>query len=280
MKAHFFDLDTILVTNAKVWIVDKTIPNIPILKINQSEFNLIKSGVFKHQGNKINFAGHEYWLPTDLFEKLKIKAKNYRADISNLSFSMQEFMNKELIENLDYNINIENIIHLKNTDDDIYVICSKNSQKNHELMISKIEEKLKENGLQIKKYYHISETFYNRSEDDIAHKKVRLLLQHIIGYKTEGDKFIDEKVTEYQEVFYYEDEETSIKMANDCNKLFMILLSNTESTLKDIIKQEIKNPHYLFVNKITFNRVNKFITNKILIEFSNLIKAFESFKIR
>ena len=69
-------------------------------------------------------------------------------------------------------------------------------------------------------------------------------------------------------------------MANDCNKLFMILLSNTESTLKDIIKQEIKNPHYLFVNKITFNRVNKFITNKILIEFSNLIKAFESFKIR
>ena len=77
MKAHFFDLDTILVTNAKVWIVDKTIPNIPILKINQSEFNLIKSGVFKHQGNKINFAGHEYCLPTDLFEKLKIKAKNY-----------------------------------------------------------------------------------------------------------------------------------------------------------------------------------------------------------
>ena len=41
---------------------------------------------------------------------------------------MQEFLNKELIENLDYNINISNISHLKNTDDHIYIICSKNAK--------------------------------------------------------------------------------------------------------------------------------------------------------
>ena len=39
-------------------------------------------------------------------------------------------------------INLENILHLKNTDDDIYVICSKNTKRNYELMISKIEDKL------------------------------------------------------------------------------------------------------------------------------------------
>jgi hypothetical protein len=105
MKAHFFDLDTILTTDNKVWLVDKTIPNIPIMKISQSDFNLIKKGIYKSQGNSINFSGHTYWLPTDLFEKIKIKAKNHRADISNLAFSLQEFMNKELIENLDYDIN-------------------------------------------------------------------------------------------------------------------------------------------------------------------------------
>jgi hypothetical protein len=35
MKAHFFDIDLILSTNSQVWIVDKTIPNIPIMKISK-----------------------------------------------------------------------------------------------------------------------------------------------------------------------------------------------------------------------------------------------------
>lgn len=279
MKAHFFDIDVILSTNSQVWIVDKTIPNIPIMKISKSDFNLIKRGIYKSQGNSINFGGHTYWLTTEMMETLKIKAKNHRADVSNLAFSMQEFMNKELIENLEYTINIENVLHLKNTDDDIYVICSKNNRKNYELMISKIEDKLKENGLIIKKFYYISETFYNRNSDDISHKKVRLLLQHLIGLKTEGDKFTDEKLEQYDEVSYYDDEETSTQLACDSNKLLMVLLERTESSLKDVIKDSLKStPHILFVNYITGNKVNRFVTTKILIQFSNLIKTFESFK--
>ena len=279
MKAHFFDLDTILTTNNKVWIVDKTIPNIPIMKISQSDFNLIKKGIYKSQGNSIDFSGHTYWLSTDLFEKIKIKAKNHRADISNLAFSLQEFMNKELIENLDYDINLENILHLKNTDDDIYVICSKNTKRNYELMISKIEDKLKENGLVIKKFYFISETFYNRVSDDVAHKKVRLLLQHILGLKTEGDKFTDEKLEQYSELFYYDDEENAIKLAKESNRLLTVLSSNTENKLKEIIKEDLKSKkHTLYVNLITGNKVNRFITTKVDIQFSNLITVFESFK--
>jgi hypothetical protein len=279
MKAHFFDIDVILSTNSQVWIVDKTIPNIPIMKVSKSDFNLVKRGIYKSQGNSINFGGHTYWLTTEMMETLKIKAKNHKADISNLAFSMQEFMNKELIENLEYTINIENVLHLKNTDDDIYVICSKNNRKNYELMISKIEDKLKENGLIIKKFYYISETFYNRNSDDISHKKVRLLLQHLIGLKTEGDKFTDEKLEKYNEVFYYDDEETSTQLACDSNKLLMVLLSNTESSLKDIIKDDLKSTkRNLFVNYITGNKVNRFVTTKVLIQFSNLIKTFERFK--
>jgi hypothetical protein len=281
MKAHFFDLDTILTTDNKVWLVDKTIPNIPIMKISQSDFNLIKKGIYKSQGNSINFSGHTYWLPTDLFEKIKIKAKNHRADISNLAFSLQEFMNKELIENLDYDINLENILHLKNTDDDIYVICSKNTKRNYELMISKIEDKLKENGLIIKKFYFISETFYNKVSDDISHKKVRLLLQHIVGLKTEGDKFTEEKLAQYDELFFYDDEENVIKLAKESNKLLTVLLSNTDNKLKEIIKEDLKSKKYtIYVNLITGNKVNRFVTTKVDIQFSNLITVFESFKWR
>jgi hypothetical protein len=281
MKAHFFNLDTILITNNKVWIVDKTIPNIPIMKITQSDFNLIKKGIYKSQRNSINFSGQTYWLPTDLFEKLKIKAKNNKTDVSNLAFSLQEFMNKELIENLEYDINLENILHLKNTDDDIYVICSKNTKRNYELMISKIEDKLKENGLIIRKFYFISETFYNKVSDDIAHKKVRLLLQHIVGLKTEGDKFTEEKLDQYDELFFYDDEENVIKLAKESNKLLTVLLSKTDIKLKEIIKEDLKSKnHTLYVNLITGNKVNRFITTKVDIQFSNLITVFESFKWR
>ena len=90
MKAHFFDIDVILSTNSQVWIVDKTIPNIPIMKISKSDFNLIKRGIYKSQGNSINFGGHTYWLTTEMMETLKIKSKNHRADVSNLAFSISE----------------------------------------------------------------------------------------------------------------------------------------------------------------------------------------------
>lgn len=278
-KSHFFDVDTILVSDNKVWIVDKTNPNNPIMKISKSEFNLIKSGIYKSQNNKIDFSGKSYWLPSDMLDIIKIKCKNNKSNVANLGFSMQEFMNKEIIDNIDYSINIENILHLKNTDDDIYFICSRNNKKNYELMISKIEDKLKENGLKIKKYYFISETFYNRNGDQISHKKVRLLLQHLVGLKTEGDKFTDEELEKYTELYFYDDEEYAIKLAIDSNKLLTFLLSNTDPNLKDRIKSELKEEErLLFVNYVTSNRVNRFITTKVKIEFSNLIKAFESFK--
>ena len=49
----FFDLDVLIDMNQQCWIVEKTRPNIPIMKISKSDFNLIKSGIYSKQGNKI-----------------------------------------------------------------------------------------------------------------------------------------------------------------------------------------------------------------------------------
>jgi hypothetical protein len=278
MKAYFFDIDTILTVDNKVWLIDKSNPNIPLLKIDQSDFNLIKSGIFKSQGNKINFAGDSYWIHTELMNTIKIKCKNNKSDISNLAFSMQEFMNKELIENVDYDIDLQTIMHVKNSDDHIYFICSKNTKRNYELIIKKIEDKLRDNGLIIKNYYFISETFYNRNEDNVSHKKVRLLLQHLIGLKTEGDKFTSEEIEEYDEVYFYDDDISSIDLSNKSNDVLQILLSNTDTDIKSKIKDRLKSKeHILYVNQVTHNRANKFIQTKVLIGWSNIIKAFESF---
>lgn len=278
MKAHFFDLDILLITEAKVWIADKNKPNIPILKISQSDFNLINSGIYRSQNNSINIGGRFYWFPLDIFNILKIKIKNYKSDISNIFFSMQEFTNKELIENINYDIKIENILHLKNTDDDIYIICSKNVKNNYELMISKIQDKLEDNGLKIKKFYYISETFYNRNEDDISNKKVRLLLQHIVGLKTNVDKFTEEEIEKYDEIYFYDDDINTIELAKDSNKMMNILIFNTNDDIKEKVKEVLKPKPILFVNKVTNNRVSKFLTTKVFIQYSNLIKKFENFK--
>ena len=276
---HFFDIDTIMIVDNKPWIVSKSNPNIPIMKMSQSDFNLSKNGIYKSHGNKIELNGKTFWLSNDMMNKLKVKAKNHKVDISNLSISMQEFLNKDLISNIDYKLNLDVIMSIKNTNDDVYIICSKNSKRNYETIVEKIEDKLKENGISIKKYYFISETFYNRDHDDISYKKVRLLLQHLVGYKTDGNKFIDEELERYNEIRYYDDEKQCINLAKDSNKIFQLFLSKTDPIVKSKIKDSIKSgENLLIVNEVTSNTHNKFITSRINIEYSNLIKAFESFR--
>lgn len=278
MKAHFFDIDTILVANSKVWVVDKRNPNVPIMKISQSDFNLIKSGIYKSQNSRIDFGGKSYYITSDMMDTLKIKCKNQKSDISNLGFSMQEFMNRELIENIDYKINVDNIQHIKNTDDHIYIICSSNTKKNYEYMIKKMEDGLKENGLEIENYYFISETFYNRDEDKITHDKVRLLLQHLVGLKTDGNRFTNEEISKYSEVYYYDDDISSINLAINSNSIMQVLISNSDQDIKSKIKEILKSEDNIInVNLVTPNKFNRFKSTKVNIEWSNLIKAFERF---
>lgn len=277
-KAFFFDINSLITTNSKVWIVDRDKPNNPLLRISKSDFNLIKKGVYKKDNIKFEMQGDSYWLSKDLFDQIKIKSKNKNINISRLAFSMQEFMNKEIIENNDFTIHLENIRHLKNTSGDIYIICSKNTKNNYELIISKLEDKLKEIGLVVKNYYYISETFYNRDEDDINNKKVRLLLQHLIGFKSDGDKFSHTEITKYDVVSFYDDELRVIELAKNVNNVLYFLIENSEDLVKDRVKEIIKeNICELLINQVTFNQVNLFVKSKIELQYQNVIKKFESF---
>ena len=75
------------------------------------------------------------------------------------------------------------------------------------------------------------------------------------------------------------EKEYAIKLAKESNRLLTVLSSNTENKLKEIIKEDLKSKkHTLYVNLITGNKVNRFITTKVDIQFSNLITVFESFK--
>ncbi len=281
MKAHFFDINTSITVDNEVWIVSKLKPNEPILKISQSDFNLINKGVFRKTGQPLSFSGKEYYLPNELLEKLKLNCKKFKTEITDLSFSMQEFMNPDIIEKLTYKIWKEHFINLKNSNDDIYIICSKNTKRNYEKLISKLEDFLKDLGLKIKNYYYFSETFYNRDEERIAHNKVKLLIQHSIGLKTENDKFTDEELVQYDEIFYYDDERTSLRLGKQANSILKFLYDNSENTIKEKISSILDEKDLkLIINETTYNKVNPFIPTIVSIKLDKLIKKFESFRFK
>jgi len=78
MKAHFIDLEIILKLESKPWVVDKNNPNVPILKIEKSDFNLYQSGIYKSHGNKLSFNGKTFWLPNEFMNLLKVKTKKLK----------------------------------------------------------------------------------------------------------------------------------------------------------------------------------------------------------
>ena len=278
MKAHFFDIESIVSSDSMVWIVDRKSPKFPVMKISESEFNLIRSGIYKSQGNRIDFAGKEYWLPSETMDMLKIKCKNLKSDVSNLAFSMREYMDQDLIDSIEYDIRYDVLQHLKNSQDDIYIICSSNTKENYEKIISKVEGKLEDLGLSVKKYYFISETFYERDSDDISHKKVRLLLQHLVGLKTDGDRFTEEEIDSYDEISYYDEDERSLKLASGANGLLSLLLGNSDESTRGAVKEDIKSRKPLLKSIfVSANKVNRFVSTETRLESHNLIKTFEAF---
>jgi hypothetical protein len=278
MNAHFFDINSAITMNSQVWLVSKTRPNQPIVKISQSDFNLIKKGVFKNNGELLTISRKDYWISSDLLEKIKIQCKKLNVNITDITFSMQEFMNPEVIKSLDYKIWEDHFLSLKNSNDDIYIICSKNTEKNYESQISKLEDFLLELGLKVKKYYYFSETFYNRDGDKISHRKIRLLLQHAFGLKTDDVKFTDEEINQYDEIFFYDDEKTTIQLCKKSNDILKFLYDNSESSVKEKVKSliEEKSPS-IIISEVTFNKVNPFVKTKVDLVLDRIIKTYERF---
>lgn len=278
MIGHIFDIDVLLTTESKPWIFDKKNPGTPLMKLNKSDYNLIRNGVYKSQNNKIEFNDRTYWLPTKLLNELKVIAKNKKIGINDMGISLQEFINRDLIETIGYEINYESISHLKNKNEDIYLVCSHNTERNFKSIIEKLTEQLAEEGIRNKNFYYINETFSNVNNDEVIFKKLSLSLQHLVGYKIKDGRFIDEQVTRYDKLFFYDDNFDTLKMSDEINPCLKTLLFKTDEGLRSVIKENILDNKAEFVaNKITSNKYNKFTTSNVKISLSNIV-AFENFK--
>lgn len=274
----FIDFDALVNLENKVWIVDKKNSNQPILKISKSDFNLIKNGIYKTQGNKVNFNGETFWLPTDLWNNIKIKCKNFKINLSDIGISLQEFMNPEVIDNLDFEVNKDFLHEFTNKVVDLYVICSKQVRERYTKIIETLKEKLLAMGMKVKTFYFISDNFMNQNDDEIKFKKIRLLLQHLVGYKTEGNNFVDEEITKFDEIHFYDVNSQTLKLTDEINNTLEFLMSRTKDGLREVIKEDIEDfKPTLWCHKINTNQRNKIESKKVVLNISKIVKTFENF---
>jgi hypothetical protein len=269
MIGYFFDINVLLKVENKIWLINQSNPNVPILKLSKEEFKAIKKGIYKNQDNKVYNNGEYLYFPkdiTDFLEKKKIK-------LSDIGFGFQEFTNPSIIKYLKFEINTDNISFLKNKTYDVYIICSNIKRKSYGMLISKLEESLKNLNINLKGYIYIPEDTKN---DFSKHEKVKILMENSIGYKISGNRFIDEENQKYDKVYFYDNDIEDI--SDELNATLYDLMNNTESGLKDVIKEDLKDlSPKIEIVKVTDNVYNRFKSKVIELELFKFIRKFKDF---
>lgn len=277
-SAHIFDIEnTLWKVKRQIWIIDKMKPEIPIVKLDESDFSMIESGVYRSQDNIIRFNGNEYFLPENLMGKLKVRIKKDKSDIGNLGFSMREYLDKEIIDNLEFDILSENITHIKNKLDDIYVISSNVVRNKYDKMIKKLDEKMSNLGLNVKEYYLTSETYNNQDSDENIFTKGIIILKHLIGLNIKDSKFVNEECDHYTEVSYYDSNSYSISRLGELQNQFEHLYRNSDESVREIISDRLSSNLKFVLNVVTTNEMNRFVKSEFYLSKPKRMMMYESF---
>lgn len=258
-----FDLDGTLwnIKNDDIWIIDKDKPYKPILTISDIEFSLIKNGNYINDHMPLNYNGEKFYISKELFDLIKLKSKSDNIERFGISFMPK--IKKELLNKKEFDVLLNNIEHLRyNKFVDIGLLTARSNQKNHSDLLNKLRLELNKIGIEIKKIFFVGNRGYTSSPD----KKLQVILEHLIGLKISGNKFIYLKQDWYKRVSFYDDDIKNINYANNIQDYFNELLLNTDDELFNIIMDRINNYNLVLeTNLVSNNQLNKFKKNKIIL---------------
>lgn len=283
-KCHIYDLENSLVNiERKIWIIEKNNPTEPILRLSESDFKMVESGIFRGQGNRVEFNGRTYYISNDMIKRLGKIAERKTFNLNNLGISLREYLDKELIDKLKFQILSENISHLRNLTEDFYIISTRLIEDKYTKLTNELSEELTNEGIKVEKIYFINETFYNQDEDETSYKKAVILLQHLFGLKIKDHKFVAESTERYNEVCYYDAVESTISDLKSINTIFESIYNNTENeSLRNVVKTLLEKLDLkVQLNLVTTNELNRFNTTEIDIHVlikESFVKSYKQFK--
>lgn len=284
---HFFDLDrTLWSIDSTLWIIEKSNPGKPLLKLSKKDATYILAGIYKNDEQMIEYNGKSFWISEDMFEKIQKKRKNIKLEELGLSFI--ENTNPDYYTNVKFFI--ENIRHLSGKEDiEIGILSARHSVDNDNEVLKVLREKLDELGLEIKKFYYTGDSFSVQNTTKAPIDKMKVLLEHMVGFHIEGNHFVPVKQDFYPEIHFYDDENQNINVANDVQEFFEEYLKNTEDVVFNRISKTIgeKEPK-LFTHLITNNQLDRFETTEVILnqpvkfsiklDESKIMKRFNDFK--
>lgn len=261
-NAHIFNIDNLLINfDKKIWIIEKNNPSKCLLRIDKSDYDLIKSGVFKSDNLPMNFNGNVYWLSINIFNKLN------RNKSDELSFSFREYTDPDTIQDMKITYDLAPIKHLKNTNDDIYFISTKGSEKKYGHFYTKLIDELRENGLIVKQVYYLNQSFFAQSKDSNIKKICYVMISNLLGKLIEEDGLSDDLNRDYNEVNYYDTNYVTIHKIDSQFEEFLRMINNGEIDVKN---KKVK------LNLVSSNSLKPFSTTEILFNRS-YIKTYERF---
>jgi len=259
---HFFDLDgTLWGLDTKAWIILKKYPNNPLIKLSNGQLTDILFGVYKKDEIIINYNGNNYWISKQIFNKIKKSIPNIKEDQLGLSFI--EKVNPIYYKNLTfYKENIRHLINEKGID--IGILSGRYSEEDDNKLLALLKSELDNIGLEINKFYYVSDFFKPTVDNNVNFKKMNILLEHLVGFKINDDHFIPIKQDLYKEVHFYDDEFQNINTANNIQEIFEEYLRKTDDEVYNRIMLRVNDiKPLLYTHLITNNNLNRFKTTKI-----------------
>ena len=262
-KSHFFNIDNLLISfDQKVWIIDKSKPNECLARIGKEDFDLIKSGSFKGDDISIIFNGKKYWISKEIMDTLKKRVKKLTTS-EGLSFSFREYTDPSSVDGMEVSYNLESILDLKNSKDDIYFITTKGVEKRYGKYYTKLIDKLKEEGILVNKVYYLNQSYFSQNKDQNIKKIIYVLASNLSGKNIVNDELETNLDREYDEVLYYDSNYvTNYKIESQINSFLKRLDVNVTGKKFTII--------HVGTNKLNPMR-------KIDVPLNKYIRTFEKF---
>ena len=259
---HFFDLDgTLWSIDTQAWIIKKDQPNKPIIKLKDSELQLILSGVYKEDDISIVYNDNIYWISEKTFNRIKTRYPN--IEVEELGLSLIEKKSPEYFENL--KIYKDNLRHLiEENDYDFGIISARYSEENDKKLLASLKDELKQIGIEINKFYYVGDYYQSKIRTNVNIRKMNVLLEHMVGFQIDDDKFVPIKQDLYKDIYFYDDEPSNIHFANKVQSMLDGYLENTDEEVYNRILRNIKEKKpILHNNLITNNNLNRFKTTDI-----------------
>ena len=259
---HFFDLDgTLWSVKTNAWVIDKKKPGVPIIKLKDSELKLILAGVYINEETYFEYNGEVYWVGKDLMRRIKKIKPN--VEMEDLGISYYEKLNPKYYENMKFFK--ENIRHLVEDESfDIGILSGRFDDDKDKNLLNSLKKEFADIGLEISKFYYVGDYYYPNLNVSMTTRKANVLLEHLVGFHIDKDKFVPLKQDFYKEVYFYDDEPMNIDVANNMQEYLDGYLINTdEEVYNRIIKIIKERKPVLYTNLVTNNSLNRFKSTEI-----------------